>query len=105
MADLLLSAYRHTTNNWAEIQASKVCGCCSCVQIFPADDIVAWTGLDVNHIDDPEAVNRQTALCPKCGSEAVLGDKSGFAVTAGFLSRMSEAWFQQTIVRRPDPQG
>ena len=40
MADLL-AAYRHTTDNRAEIEASQVCGCCACVAIFPPDDIVA----------------------------------------------------------------
>lgn len=55
----------------------------------------------MNDIDDPEAVNKQTALCPKCGSEAVIGDKSGYPINAGFLGRMNEAWFQRTIIRKP----
>jgi len=98
MADLL-AAHRHTTNNWAEIGASTICGCCSCTQIFPPDEIVAWTGLDMTNFEDPEVVNRQTALCPRCGSESVIGDKSGYPINAQFLTRMSEAWFQRTIIR------
>lgn len=97
----LLAAYRCTTSNWVQIEASTVCGCCHCMQIFPPGEIVAWTGLDLQNMNDPEAIDRQTATCPRCGSEAVLGDKSGFPITAQFLGRMYEAWFQPTIVRRP----
>lgn len=44
MADLM-AAYRHTTRNRAEIEASRECGCCQCQQVFPADEVVAWAGL------------------------------------------------------------
>ena len=100
MADLL-AAYRHTLNNWVELGDSAVCGCCNCMQIFPVSDIVAWTGLDLSRIDDPAAVAEQTALCPRCGSEALIGDKSGIALNARFLTEMNDAWYQRTIVRRP----
>lgn len=100
----LLAAYRYVSNNWAQIQASSICGCCSCVQIFPPDEIVAWTGLDIDDIEDPRAIDNQTALCPRCGSEAVIGDKSGFPVNAQSLARMNEAWFQRTIIRKPAPR-
>lgn len=100
----LLAAYRSLSNNWAQIQASKQCGCCNCVALFPADEIVAWAGLDMDNMDDPVAVNNQTALCPRCGTEAVLGDQSGHALNLNFLSRMNEAWFQRTIIRKPTPK-
>ena len=64
----LLAAYRYTTNNWAQIGASRVCGCCNCVEIFKPDEIVGWTGLEVENINDPKAINEQTAMCPHCGS-------------------------------------
>lgn len=100
----LLAAYHYLSNNWDQIGASEVCGCCNCVQVFPADEIVAWSGLDMNNVDDPQAVAKQTALCPRCGSEAVIGDKTGYPINAQFLSRMNEAWFQQTIIRKPAPR-
>jgi len=100
MADLL-AAHHHTTDNRAEIEASKVCGCFNCTQIFPPSEIVAWAGLDVSNFDDPESVIAETALCPKCGSESVIGDKSGYSIDTEFLGRMNEAWFQRTIIRKP----
>ncbi|MBA4177987.1 MAG: cytoplasmic protein [Leptothrix sp. (in: Bacteria)] len=105
MADLL-AAYRHTTDNRAEIESSRSCGCCSCVQIFPPDDIVAWSGLDASSFDDPDAASLSggTALCPHCGREAVIGDNSGYRIDAAFLTTMNEAWFQRTIIRKPQPK-
>ncbi|MBI3369613.1 MAG: cytoplasmic protein [Burkholderiales bacterium] len=96
----LLAAHQHINNNRAEVEASKVCGCFHCVRIFPPSDIVAWTGLDLNNFEDPEAANAETALCPRCGSESVIGDKSGYEINAQFLSRMQEAWYQRTVVRK-----
>jgi Zn finger protein HypA/HybF involved in hydrogenase expression len=103
MADLL-AAYRHTTKNRAEIEASTTCGCCYCMQTFPADEIVAWAGLDFSQLDNPDAADAETAVCPRCGSEAVMGDKSGFPINPPFLGQMNEAWFQRTIVRKPAPK-
>lgn len=103
MSDLL-TAQRHTLNNRAEIERSRLCGCCCCMQTFPPDEIVAWSGLDAASFDNPDADVGGTALCPRCGSESVIGDRSGFAITPEFLGRMNEAWFQRTIIRRPAPK-
>ena len=42
----LLAAHRHTSNNRAELEASSLCGRCSCLEVFPTLEIVAWTGLE-----------------------------------------------------------
>lgn len=102
--NILLAAYRYLSNNWVQIHASTACGCCSCLATFSPDEVIAWTGLDLHNLDDPEAIDKQTALCPKCGAEAVLGDKSGFPVDQRFLGRMNDAWFQQTMIRKPGPK-
>ena len=100
----LLAAHRHTNNNRAEVEASRLCGCCSCLHVFPPTSIVAWDGLDVSNFDNPESLTGGTALCPNCGSDSVLGDESGFKVDPDFLGRMNEAWFQRTIIRKPTPK-
>jgi hypothetical protein len=97
----LLAAHRHATNNRGEIEASRVCGCFCCMQLFPPTEIVAWTGLDAADFDNLDAMLAGTALCPHCGSESVIGDKSGFPIDGAFLGRMNEAWFQRTIIRPP----
>lgn len=101
MADLL-AAHRHTTNNRAEIESSRICGCIECMQTFAPDEITAWAGLDVSNFDKPEAWNAGTALCPRCGGESVIGDRSGYSLDREFLRRMNEAWCQRTIIRKPN---
>ena len=36
----------------------------------------------------------QTALCPYCGVDSVLGSASGYSITVEFLTRMREYWFR-----------
>ena len=103
MADLL-AAHRHASNNRSEIEASRVCGCFCCMQLFTSLDIVAWSGLDVADFENPEALQGGTALCPRCGSESVIGDRSGYSVDMNFLGQMNEAWHQKTIIRPPRPK-
>jgi hypothetical protein len=100
----LLSAHRHTSNNRAELEASKLCGCCSCLEVFPTDNIVAWTGLDMNDFNNPDGASAKTALCPMCGTEALIGDAAGYGLKPDFFSRMNQAWFQSTIIRKPAPK-
>jgi hypothetical protein len=100
----LLSAKRHAANNQAEVEASTVCGCFYCLQTFPPNDIVAWGGLDVADFNNPDAASAGTALCPRCGNDSVIGDKSGYRIDADFLSQMYSAWFQKTIIRKPTPK-
>jgi hypothetical protein len=97
----LLAAHEHTTSNRAELEASKTCGCCYCLEIFSPDEVTTFTGLDMSAFENPDTMSAETAVCPRCGSEALLGDKSGFAITPQFLGRMHQAWFQATILRKP----
>jgi hypothetical protein len=54
---------------------------------FPPSDIREW-------IDGGE-----TAICPNCGIDAVLGSKSGCPVGDGkFLRSMHDFWFKPALV-------
>ena len=57
--------------------------------------------MEITNFDDLESLSGGTALCPRCGAEAVIGDKSGYPIAPEFLGRMNEAWFQKTIIRKP----
>jgi hypothetical protein len=100
----LLAAYPHTTNNRAELEASTLCGCCSCLEVFSTDDIVAWSGLSMDNFNNPDSASAETALCPRCGNEALIGDTAGYEINPAFLSRMNEAWFQATVIRKAAPK-
>ena len=80
------AAHGHSSNHRAEIVASTVCGCFYCCARFQPSDIVEW-------VDKGPGGEGQTALCPKCGIDSVIGDRSGFDISEGFLSTMKAHWF------------
>jgi hypothetical protein len=76
-----IAAHEHCSLNRAELERSERCGCFYCFAIFPPSQIVEW-------IDD-----RQTAICPECPVDAVIGSASGYPITREFLERMHAHWF------------
>ena len=81
--DTLKSAHRHCGEHRAEIEQSEICACFSCCKSFSPSDIDQWI-----------EYGQGTALCPKCGIDAVIGSASGFPVlNAEFIHAMHEYWF------------
>lgn len=80
------TAHKHSSNHRKEIAESVLCGCFYCCATFPPSEILDWIDADLNGVG-------QTALCPKCGIDSVIGDKSGFDVSDRFLATMNAHWF------------
>lgn len=57
-------------HNKESLRASKLAGCYYCLSIYPVSDIQEFV--------DPE---EDTALCPMCGIDDVVGDATGYPVT------------------------
>lgn len=81
----LLNAHKHSFSNKDEILESAVCGCFHCKKIFRPNEITAW----IEEISE----NMETAKCPFCGIDSVVGDKSGYPLTIDFLKSMHNAFF------------
>jgi hypothetical protein len=81
MSQDYILAHKHSSNHRTELEKSSLCGCFYCFAIFPPSDILEW-------IDDG-----QTALCPQCPVDSVIGSASGYPITAEFLRRMHDHWF------------
>lgn len=79
-------AHRHSIYNRDEILSSEQCGCFYCGVIFSPMEVRDWT-------DERQDVG-QTALCPRCGIDAVIGSNSGYPITTEFLEIMKTHWFQ-----------
>lgn len=77
-----LAAHRASSRHRAAIEASELCGCFHCLATFLPTEIVRWI------YDD-------TALCPRCTVDSVIGSASGYPVTEEFLRRMREHWFDR----------
>jgi hypothetical protein len=76
--------HRHTRANRMELEASEVCGCIACERIYFPSEIVRWL--------EDESGN-ETAVCPHCGVDAVVGSASGIPIMPGVLRRAHERWF------------
>jgi len=81
--NLARSAHQHSADHRDEIEASDLCGCFYCVSVFAPGEIREWTD------------NGKTALCPYCGIDSVIGDRSGAPIAPGFLTVMREEWFEK----------
>ena len=77
----LADARTHASRHRLEIEASSRCACFFCFRTFRSSDIRAW--IDAN----------QTALCPGCGGDSVLGSASNHRLDDAFLRRMHTQFF------------
>jgi hypothetical protein len=83
--DFLEAAHKHSIFNKEEILQSSLCGCFYCMQNFMPNEIEEWVD------DDPKG---ETALCPKCNIDSVIGDSSSFPVNDEiFLKEMYSEYF------------
>lgn len=76
-------AHRCSIRHRRQLEKDKICGCFHCLAIFHPNEITEW-------IDDNED---DTALCPFCGIDSVIGESSGFPITKEFLEGMHHVWF------------
>jgi hypothetical protein len=75
-------AREFSVHNRKALSTDQACGCFFCLRIFDAKEIV-WQ-------DDED-----TAMCPYCGIDAVIGESSGLPITKQFLKSMREYWFTE----------
>jgi len=78
----VLRAHRQNSRHRTEILQSGLCGCFFCLQRFPPSQI------------EESLDTEDTALCPRCGIDSVIGSESGYPITPEFLSRMRSYWFR-----------
>ncbi len=82
----------HKLCGWHEdvVRRSNRCGCFHCLEFFSPREIVDW-------IEEPADCPRgagKTAVCPRCGIDAVLPDTTGDELTGSLLSQMQHRWFR-----------
>ncbi len=80
-----IDAHEHSSGHRKEILESKICGCFYCLAIFNPDEIEDW-------VDEVDGIG-QTAICPKCHIDSVIGSFSGYPITEEFLKKMQQHWF------------
>jgi len=80
----ILKAHKHSSRHRDELSKGQQCGCFFCLAIFEYKNITDWCDDD------------NTALCPACGIDSVIGSESGFPVSRDFLTLMKRYWFSGT---------
>jgi hypothetical protein len=81
----IVAAHKHCIRNRDEVESSERCGCFYCGLTFVPAQILEW----VNETNG----SGQTALCPECGIDAVIGSAAGYPLTPEFLAAMHDHWF------------
>ena len=74
--------YQHTRRHRQEVERSQVCGCFYCQAQFLPGRIEHWLN------------DNDTAMCPECGTDSVIGSASGFPISSEFLQEMHSYWFK-----------
>lgn len=77
----LEDAHQRSSYHRREIEKSRFCGCFYCKRTFPPTEIDEWCH------------EEQTAVCPYCGIDSVIGSASGHDIDDLFLERMNQYWF------------
>ena len=83
--DIYKKAHVHCTRNRDMLEADTECGCFHCLRVYDPAQIQKW-------ID-----NGQTALCPHCGVDSVIGEGAGYPLTDAFLKGMHVRWFGEEL--------
>ena len=76
----IITAHQYSSLHRNTILRSKQCGCFYCLKIFFSKEIVEWCD------------NEQTALCPYCGVDSLIGDVD-INFDKDFLKQMHKLWF------------
>ena len=79
--DALTHAHKFASNHKKQILNDNKCGCFYCRKIFEPSEIKMWLAME------------DTALCPYCGIDSVIGESSGYPITKEFLEAMYKRWF------------
>jgi hypothetical protein len=83
--------HRHSSHHREVVERSERCGCFSCEAIFSPGEITDWVGWPGG---DEDAGPGQTALCPRCGIDAVLPSAApNVDFSPELLAEMRRHWF------------
>ena len=78
----IFEAHKYSINNMPALKNDDICGCFYCLKIF-----------NPNEITDIILDTKETAICPYCGIDSIIGKSSGFPITKEFLRLMQKYWF------------
>ena len=79
--------HTHSTANREEVEASSRCACFYCQEVFRATEVK-------DYIVEPSMDYRETALCPRCGADTILGDAAGIPFYKELIEKLHRHYFE-----------
>jgi len=83
--DFLSNVHEHSFKNREELARSVECTCFHCFEVFSPEEIELYY---------TEKDRKQTALCPFCLVDAVIGDAAGFDLSDRLIDAMAYYYFR-----------
>lgn len=77
----LIETHKHTSPNRKETDRSDICYCICCKTRFYSSEIAEHTDMG------------DTAICPYCNCDTVIGNASGIKMTDELLKKLNEKYF------------
>ena len=90
----LESVHRFCTNNRELLARSDRAGCFYCQAIVDASEIEDW--VDGAQVETGALSDGVTALCSRCGIDAVLPSAAPIKLDAPLLAEMHQYWFERS---------
>jgi hypothetical protein len=85
------SLHRLSSGNRDALRGSARAGCFYCCEIFSPNEIKDW--VDGRQVETGSLDDGITALCPRCGIDAVLPEAAGVTLNKDLLVEMRAHWF------------
>lgn len=89
----LENIHKYSDHHRELMERSERAGCFHCETFFSPGEITDW--IDGWHPETGRSGKGVTALCPRCGIDAVLPSAAGIPLTAEVLAEMRSHWFDK----------
>ena len=97
----LESVHRYCTRQRELLAVSDQAGCFYCEAMFSPQEVQDW--VDGVQAETGELANGVTALCPRCGIDAVLPSAAPIQLHPLLLAEMHQYWFERTRTLKSRP--
>jgi hypothetical protein len=87
------SIHKYAGQHRALLARSDRAGCFYCRTMFNPSEIVDW--IDGRQVDTGNTDKGVTALCPRCGIDAVLPSAAPIPLSEDLLTSMHQYWFEK----------
>jgi hypothetical protein len=81
------SIHKGSIRHRRAVETADICGCFYCRSVFRPSEILDWVD------EEPNTLIGQTALCPRCGIDAVIAGSPRMPITDELLQAMYVRFF------------